>query len=125
AEQSGLVMVRLLAALFAMYGVVFGAGLVARDRDEGTLEAELALAVPRWVHGAARWIAASALLATFFGLAVQILAAFVGLPDTAATMRHGTAATSAAAAIGIAAVGRGGLRTGFSSTLAAGMLGLG
>jgi hypothetical protein len=121
AAPSGAAICRLVATLFALYGVVFGLGMVARDRDDGTLAAELALPIPRWVPGAARWIASTVLLSAFYGLCVATFAAIMGLPDAGAMARHGTAACGAATALGLMVVGRAGLRQSFAGPFAAGM----
>ena len=111
----------LLVAIYTLYGVVFGAGMVARDRDDGTLEVELALAIPGWVHGLARWLSAAAVLGAFVALAIAMVAAMLGLPDSAALTRHGVAAALGSVALGIGSVGRAGINTGFAATLAAGL----
>lgn len=72
-------MVGILAALFTLYGVVFGAGGLARDRDDGTLEAELSLPVPFVVHGAARILAGSLTLAVGFVVSVLLLHGLIGV----------------------------------------------
>jgi len=51
-----------VALLFTLYGVVIGAGSLYRDRSSGVLESDLALAVPRWIHAAARIVALAAVL---------------------------------------------------------------
>jgi hypothetical protein len=111
----------LLVAIFTLYGVVFGAGMVARDRDDGTLEVELAMAVPRWVHGLARWLSAAAVLGAFVALSIAMVAAMLGLPDAAALTRHGVAAALGSVALGLGSVGRAGINSGFAATLAAGL----
>lgn len=110
-----------MGALFVLFGVVFGAGMVARDRDDGTLEAELALGVGRWVHGTARWLAATAVLLMHYALAVLVVNATMGITGTAALLRHGVAACAASVAIGLFVIGRGGLKAGFSGPLATGL----
>lgn len=119
---AGLMVVRLIGALFVLYGIVFGVGMVARDRDDATLEAELALPVPRWVHGASRWLSGSLLLVSFFTVCVLVFAALFSLEDMGAVMRHGAAAGSGAIAVGLMVVGRSGLKSGFSSVLSMGLL---
>lgn len=116
--QGGLIC-RILAVLFALYGVVFGLGSVARDRDDGTLEAELSLPVPHWVPGLARWLSASALLTVFFANAVVLVHAILAVDDPWAMVRHGSAACAGATAIGLVSVGRAGIKQGFSGPLAA------
>ena len=82
-------------------GVVFGAGSVARDRDQGTLEAELSMPVPMWLHGLARWLASSLLLSAFFVLAVGIFDSLLGLESATRLILHGSAACAGATAIGL------------------------
>lgn len=118
-EAFGRLLCQVLAVLFALYGVVFGLGSVARDRDDGTLEAELALPVPHWVPGMARWLAATAVLTLFFGLCVALFHAVMGVDAPWAMVRHGFAACGGAAAIGLMVVGAAGLEQGFSGPLAA------
>jgi len=108
----------LLSILFDLYGVVFGAGMVARDRDDGTLEIELSLGVSRWVHGAARLLAGSLLLATFLALGVAMCTAIMGLDDPASMLRHAIASAVGATCIGLIAAGRAGMKAGFSGPLA-------
>jgi len=112
---------RLLAILYTLYGVIFGLGMVARDRDDGTLDAELSLPLPHWLPGAARWIAATVVLSLFFSLCVVLFHALVGVEHPWALVRHGAAAAGSATAIGLLAVGTAGTRQGFSGPLAAGL----
>ena len=114
-------LVQFIGALFAFYGVVFGAGSVARDRDEGTLEAELSLPVPMWVHGVSRWLAASTALVAFYTLSVLVFHALLGLDDPMGLTLHGSAAAITATAIGIAVIGRAGMH-GFAGPMSAGLV---
>jgi hypothetical protein len=111
----------LLGALFSLYGVVFGIGMVARDRDAGTLEIELSLPVPRWVHGAARLITGTLSLSLFLTLGIFMVEAVIGLTDSWALVRHGIACACGATCIGLLAIGRAGLENGFTGPLAFGM----
>jgi len=121
----------LLAALFSLYGVVFGIGMVARDRDAGTLEIDLSLPVPRWVHGATRLITGTLALSLFLSLGIFMVEAVIGVSNGWALVRHGVATAAGATSIGLLSVGRGGLENGFTGpltlgmTLATGLLGLG
>lgn len=110
-----------LALLFVLYGLVFGLGSVARDRDDGTLEAELALPIPRWVGAFARWVASSVILAAFYAVSVAAIAAVLPVPGPWDVVRNGIAACGGGVAIGLAVVGTSGLRQGFSGPFAAGM----
>lgn len=120
--RSNEMLLRFIGALFAMYGVVFGAGSVARDRDEGTLAAEVATAVPRWVHGTARWLASTFVLGAFYVFGVALFHSLVGMPDPVAVALHGVAASSGSAALGIAVVGRAGMAQGFVAPLSVGLV---
>jgi hypothetical protein len=110
-------------SIFSLYGVVFGAGLTARDRDDGTLALELSLATPRWVHGAARWLAGTVVLGIWVVLGVAFTGALLGLPDPAAALSDGLAAATASVALGLASVGRASIKTGFAASLALGLVG--
>ena len=121
AASQGQTISTLLMAIYALYGVVFGAGMIARDRDDGTLEVELTLALPKAVHGFTRWTAATLVVGLWVSLAVLLTASLLGLPDAGATLRHGVAATGAAVALGLASVGRAGIQSGFAASLAAGL----
>ncbi|MBX2802449.1 MAG: ABC transporter permease [Myxococcales bacterium] len=123
-SQSGLIICRILAMLFVTYGAVFGLGSVARDRDDGSLEAELALPVPRWVGGFARWIASVLVLAVFYGVSVLMLAAIIGVHQSSAVIRHGIAGCGAGVALGLMVVGTSGLKNGFSGPFAAALTGV-
>jgi hypothetical protein len=115
-------LVRVIGALFAFYGIVFGAGSVARDRDEGTLDAELATAVPLWVHGAARWIAGSTVLTVFYAFAVFLFDGLIGTGGISPLLLHGAAACNASVAIGLVVIGRASLESGFIVPLSMGLM---
>ncbi len=109
-----------LGMIFVLFGVVFGAGMVARDRDEGTLEVLLAAAVPRWVHGASRWLAGTVVLTAAYTVGLLVIHAIIGVEPMGAVLRHGGAACAAGVALGVAAAGW--KRTmGFGSALARGI----
>lgn len=113
--------VRVLALLFALYGLVFGLGGVARDRDAGILDAELSLPIPRWATGFARWLGSSAVLCGFLALSVAMVTAVLPGGDPLPALLHGVAATLTAIAVGMAVVGQAGLRAGFSGPFGVGM----
>lgn len=115
-------LLQFIGALFSFYGVVFGAGSVARDRDEGTFEAELVTALPMWVHGAARWLSGTLLLSLFFAFSVVLFDSFIGVPRPTALMLHGAAACGGATAIGLIVIGRAGLENGFAAPMSAGLV---
>ena len=122
---------QLVAVLFALYGMVFGLGTVARDRDDGTLAADLVLPVSTWVHGWARWLAGTFLLSTSYLLCVLVFHSIMGLDEPAAILRHGIATAGASTAIGLVVVGRASLRQSFTgpftlgSVLCTGLIGSG
>ena len=119
----------LVGLLYALYGVVLGAGAVHRDREGGTWEADLTLPLPFWVHAAARGGAASAVLSAGLGLTLQLLHGLIALPDLAGWVLAGVAASLGGVALGLAAMG--GAGAAFSSglsralTLALALAGLG
>ncbi|TVQ87099.1 MAG: hypothetical protein EA397_19300 [Deltaproteobacteria bacterium] len=119
--HQGVLMASLILAIYALYGVVFGAGMVARDRDEGNLEAELSLPIPSWLHGASRLLAATLILGTWMALGVSFITALIGTVDPWALGRIGASAALGSVAIGLGSVGRSGLKTGFAATLATGL----
>ncbi len=121
ATAMGRNIVVLLGVLFSLYGVVFGAGMVARDRDDFTFEVELSLGVSRWVHGVVRILAGSSILAAFLCLGVALCTAILGLDDPAAMVRHAIACATGATCIGLLAIGRSGIQSGFTGALALGM----
>lgn len=121
ARQGGAHLLRFIGSLFAFYGVVFGAGGIARDRDDGTLDVELALGVPMWVHPLARWAAGSTLLASFFSFSVMLYDALLGVEQPAQLLLHGAASCGAATALGLVLIGQGGLRDGFAGPMSAGV----
>ena len=123
-RQSGSQIVRILVLLFTLYGVVFGLGMVARDRDNGTLESELSLPVSRWVPGAARWLAATGVLSLFSLLTVALFDALIGVNAPTAMLRNTVAACSASVTIGMAVVGQAGIRRGFAGPFAFGLTGV-
>lgn len=109
------VLAALVSVLFALYGVVLGAGLVWRDSREGVLEAEHSLPVPAALHGLARLLAASVVLSAALGATVLLLHALVGVPDAGAWSWHGSLA--GAAGVGLGLSGMGGRGEGFSGRL--------
>lgn len=118
-RRQGRMISRILVLLFVMYGTVFGLGGVARDRDDGSLEAELSLPIPRWIGGLARWLASTLILSVFFSLSVVMLAAVIGVARAPAMLLHGVAACGAGVAIGLIVVGTAGIKQGFSGPIAA------
>lgn len=122
ARRFGAAVAGLLAGVYALYGVVFGAASVARDREDGTLDAEEMLPVPRWIHGATRLFSGAAVLATASMGGVAFVDATIGLDDPWPLARHTAAAMIGTIAIGLASAGRAGLRSGFALRLAVGLV---
>jgi hypothetical protein len=121
AAKKGKLLAQLMGMLFVMYGVVLGAGLVARDRDQGILEAEFSMPVPIWMHAASRWLASTLVLTIFLQFAVATFTAFLSMPDPTAIMRHGLSGTMASTALGLLVIGKAGIKRGFSGPVAAGI----
>ncbi|TNE86728.1 MAG: hypothetical protein EP330_20710 [Deltaproteobacteria bacterium] len=115
---------RLLAVLFTLYGGVFGAGMLARDREDGTLESELSMPIARWVPATARFVAGSAGLGLFFAGGVLLVDAVLDLAEPLTVIGHGVAASAGATAVGLASAGNATLKSGFSTTLAFSMTGI-
>ena len=111
-----------LGALYAFYGLIFGAGMVARDRDQGILEVEHTLGVATWTHGAARWLAGSLTSGGFMVFVIALFHSFLGLAQPTNMALHGVAATTAATAIGMIVIGRSGIERGFAASLSAGLV---
>lgn len=111
----------LLAAIYALYGVVFGAGTVARDRDDRALKVELCLPVPRWVHGVVRITAGALILAGWNAVALAFTAALLGIESPVDALVDGVAGSLVAVGLGLASVGRSGIKSGFAATLAVGL----
>jgi hypothetical protein len=122
---------RLVAILYPLSGAVFGLASVARHRDDGTLEAELALPIPRWVPGAARWIAPTVVLGAAILGNILLYGAILNADADRGLLLAGAAAAAGSVALGIAVVGTHGLDRGLSGPLSvalvavAGLVGLG
>lgn len=114
-------MVGLLAALFTLYGVVFGAGGLSRDRDDGTLEAELSLPVPFVAHAAARILAGSAVLGAGFVVSVLLLHGLIGVDLAGAWCTVGALASLGGCALGFGWMSAAGRSESLSGPLVRGM----
>lgn len=108
---------RLVGAVFALYGVVLGAGMIARDRDDGTLGVEFTLALPRQVPGIARFLAGSAVLALFAVPSIAVFDALIGISDERALYRHAIAASAASVGLGLLGMAQAGTKGGFAGPL--------
>lgn len=116
------VMLGQLALLFVLYGVVFGAGGLLRDREDGTLEAELALPLaPRW-HAAARILAAGTLLGVAFGASVLLLHGIIGVGRPLAWCVGATTGALAGVALGLGLMARAGRTESLSGPLSRAMV---
>jgi len=120
-HQLGALIVRLLLGIFSLYGVVFGTAMVARDREDGSLELDCTLPVRRWVHGTARCLAATTLLCAFLVLSTWMMQAIIGVSNATTLIAHGMAASLASVSLGIVSAGRAKLNSGFGSALALGL----
>lgn len=111
---------RPMGVLFVLYAMVFAMGSVARDHDEAILDAERSLPMPTWVAGLARWNATVLVLGASWALTIGLM---VAMMDSEAPVEHflrGLGAVAAAGAIGLALIGGGGIRRGFSAAFAGG-----
>ena len=120
-QMLGTLIARVLLGIFSLYGVVFGAAMVARDREDGSLEVDCSLPIPRWVHGTARITAGATLLIVFLTSSLFMLQALVGVADATNWILHGTAASVSSVALGLVSAGRARLNTGFGAALALGL----
>lgn len=130
AQQSAR-MGQIIAVLFALYGVVMGAGLAWRDRSEGVLEAALTLPWPAWTQAAGRLLALVLVLELALVATLLTLHGIVGMAQPLDILGHGGVATAVGAALGLGAMARPGTDVGFSGPLSralgllTGLLGLG
>ncbi len=102
-RQAGL-MAGLISLLFTLYGVVMGAGAVFRDRDSGCLESELALPVPFWMHGAARLLALTFILAPALGTTLLLIHSLLPIDEVGRWIFHGTVAAMTGGTCGVIAM---------------------
>lgn len=117
----GALMLKLLSGIFSLYGVVFGAAMIARDREDGTLEVDCSLPIPRWLHGASRLSAGCILLSVFLTVSAMVVLSLVGIDHWMRGLSHGIAASMASLGIGLASVGKAKLKSGFGTALATGL----
>jgi hypothetical protein len=111
----------IVGLLFTLYGVVIGAGSLYRDRSSGVLESDLALAIPRWIHAAARLTALSAVLGPALVVSLWMVDALLPIHDLATWMFADVFATLAGGALGVAAMTRANAARGFSGPLSQGI----
>ncbi|MFN2375750.1 MAG: ABC transporter permease subunit [Candidatus Binatia bacterium] len=103
--------------LFALYGVVIGAGSLYRDRSSGVLETDLALPVPRWVHAVARLLALSLVLGPALVVSLLVVDTLLALREMKLWMFDGFLAAVTGGAIGVALMARANAGRGFSAPL--------
>ena len=109
-----------ITLLFVLYGLAFGLGALAKDRDEQVLDIELTLPIRAWMPAAARWGAATLSLGAAVVLTVGLLQVFLPSNQPLDAAGRAIGGVAAAAAIGIAIVGGAGLKQGFSGPFAFG-----
>jgi len=120
-ERSGALVVVFHLVLYTLFGVIFGAGMIARDRDEGSLAAEMLAPVPWWTLAVGRWLGATIVLACTSVLTIEVFQALMSLHDTASLLQKGIASVAAGAALGQAVIGRRGAASGFAGPLTVGI----
>lgn len=103
--------------LFTLYGVVIGAGSLHRDRASGVLESDLALAVPRWTHAAARLVALSLVLGPALVVSLFVVDALLAIHQLGMWMFDGFLAAIVGGALGVALMARADASRGFSAPL--------
>jgi len=113
--------VRMLVGLFCLYGVVFGAGGIARDRSMGLLDAELVVGLPHVAIGMARWLASVTVVALPLVATIAAVDAVVWVEGAATLGWHGVAGVAASVSVGMVAIGQADLDKGFSGPLALGL----
>ncbi len=106
-----------IGLLFTLYGVVMGAGTLFRDRGNGSLESELALPVPRWMHAGARLLALLLVLGPALVVSLLVVSALLTIDDLHLWMLTGTCAAVVGGAIGFALMARAVAAHGFSGPL--------
>ncbi len=107
----------IVGLLFTLYGVVIGAGSLYRDRASGVLESDLALAVPRWIHAAARLVALSIVLGPALVVSLFIVDALMPIYKLDTWMFAGFLAALLGGALGVALMARADAGRGFSAPL--------
>ena len=97
----------LVAILFTLYGVVLGAAVLYRDRQEGVIEAELSLPLPIWIHAFARLLATCVGLVVAYVTTLALLDGLLGIYQLGPWLLQGSAATITGAALGLGAMALG------------------
>lgn len=107
----------IVGLLFTLYAVVIGAGSLYRDRSSGVMESDLALAIPRWIHAAARLTALSTVLAPALVVSLWIVDALLPINNLAVWTFADLFATLAGGALGFHLMARTTSGKGFSGPL--------
>ncbi|MCK6516586.1 hypothetical protein L6R46_16220 [Myxococcota bacterium] len=115
-------LVGLLAVLFVLYGVVFGAGGLSRDQQDGSLDAERALPVPSWIHAASRMGAAGLALSVAFAASVWLIHTILGVSAPWAWSVVGGLSGLGGAAMGLGLMARAGRAESLSGPLSRGLV---
>jgi hypothetical protein len=115
-------LIGLLAVLFVLYGVVFGAGGLSRDQQDGSLDAERALPVPVWVHAASRLGAAGLALSVAFAASVGLIHAILGVTTPLGWCVAGGLSGLGGAALGLGLMARAGRAESLSGPLSRGLV---
>jgi len=110
-------MAGVIGLLLTLYGVVMGAGVLYRDRSSGTLEAELALPLPNWMHAGARLLALLLVLGPALVVSLLIVNALLAIDEIGLWMLTGTCAAVGGGAIGFLMMARAQATHGFSGPL--------
>ena len=115
-------LIGLLAVLFVLYGVVFGAGGLSRDQQDGSLDAERALPVPSWVHAASRMGAAGIALSVAFAASVGLIHSILGVTAPLGWCVAGGLSGLGGAALGLGLMARAGRAESLSGPLSRGLV---
>jgi hypothetical protein len=107
----------IIGVLFALYGVVVGAGALHRDRSAGALESDLALAVPRGMHAAARILALSVVLVPALVVSLLSIDAMTRIEHVETWIFAGSVAAVGGGLLGLTAMARAKSSEGFSNPL--------
>ncbi|HEY2773329.1 MAG TPA: hypothetical protein VGK20_04665 [Candidatus Binatia bacterium] len=107
----------IVGLLFTLYGVVIGAGSLYRDRSSGVLESDLALAIPRWIHGAARLVALAVVLGPALVVSLFVVDALMPIHSVQTWIFVGFMAALFGGALGVVLLARAGSQKGFSAPL--------
>lgn len=108
----------IIGVLFTLYGVVVGAGALHRDRSAGALESDLALAVPRGMHAAARVLALAVVLVPALVVSLLTVDAMARIENVGSWIFASSVAAVGGGLLGLTAMARAKAADGFSNPLA-------